>query len=138
MIPVAVALAVLALMQATAPQAPLPPPTVALVETYADGGVRCELTSAKPGWMWTPVFPRVSGWEPGGDSLPVFALRIDRVLVGRDVRADISVLTGRSHEQHAVATVLVKPGMHVVVDELRNFGVEPVDLSLADVTPSIP
>jgi hypothetical protein len=136
MTPVVVALA---LIQAPAPQAPLPPATVALVETYADGRVMCELTSAKPVWMWTPVFPRLKDWQPPAGSLPVTALRIDRVLVGPDIRADISLLAGRSHEQQtAVATVLVRPGMHVVVDELRNFGVEPIDLSLADVTPSTP
>jgi len=138
MTPVVVTLALLAPLQAPAPEPPLPPATVALVETYADGRVVCELTSAKPGWMWTPVFPRIKDWEPSSDSLPVFALRIDRVLIGRNVRADISVLTGRAHEQQAVAALLVKPGMHVVVNELRNFGVEPVDLSLADVTPFIP
>jgi hypothetical protein len=55
------AVAVTLMHQVAATPAPdLPPPTVALVETYADGRVNYELTSAKSAWMWTPYFPRLS------------------------------------------------------------------------------
>jgi hypothetical protein len=117
----------------------LPPATIALVETYSDGRVNYELTSAKPGSMWTPFFPRVKDWQPPAGTLPVTALQIARVAVGKDVRVDVSVLRGPSHEETvAVATVLVTRGTHVVVDALRKFGVEPVDFSLADAAPFTP
>jgi hypothetical protein len=130
-----------ALTQAAAPPQPaaLPPSTVALVETYADGRTNYELTSAKPAWMWTPKFPRIPNWEPPAGSLPVTAVQISRVLAGRDVRVDVSLLLGRSHEQQVpVANVLVTPGQHVVVNALRKFGVEPIDLSLAEAAPLTP
>jgi hypothetical protein len=133
------ALIVWALLQAPGAATSLPPSTVALVETYADGRVAYELTSAKPAWMWTPVFPRVTNWQPPAGSLPVTALRIARVLVGSDVRVDVSLLRGPSHqEETAVATVLVRPGGHVLVNQLRAYGVEPIDLSLAEAAPLTP
>jgi len=129
-----------ALMQtAAAPATALPPATVALVETYADGRVNYELTSARPARMWTPYFPRVKDWQRPPGSLPVTALQLARVLVGRDVRVDVFVLRGQSHEEEVpVATVLVTPGKHVVVNELRKFGVAPLDLSLAEAAPLTP
>jgi hypothetical protein len=61
------------------------------------------------------------------------------VLVGRDVRVDVSLLRGPSHqEETAVASVLVRPGTHVVVNQLRDYGVEPIDLSLAEAAPLTP
>jgi len=135
------ALLLWALTQAAAPPQPaaLPPSTVALVETYADGRINYELTSAKPGWMWTPKFPRIADWQAPEGSLPVTAVQIWRVLAGRDVRVEVSLLLGRSHEEQVpVANVLVTPGGHVVVTELRKFGVEPIDLSLAEAAPLTP
>ena len=119
--------------------AALPPSTVALVEAYTDGRVNYELVSAKPAWMWTPKFPRVDGWQPPPGALPVTAVQIWRVLAGRDVRVEVSLLRGRAHEEQVpVANVLVSPGRHVVVSELRQFGVEPIDLSLAEAAPLTP
>ena len=91
----------------------LPPSTIALVETYSDGRVVYELTSAKPAWTWTPAFPRIKDWQPPPGSLPVTALKFDRVLVGRDIKVDVSVLMGRVHEEKAsVTSVLVRSGEH--------------------------
>jgi hypothetical protein len=127
-----------ALMQAPA-ASPLPPSTIALVETFADGRVNYELTSPKPAWMWTPLFPRLKDWQPPPGSLPVTALKLARVLVGSDVRVDVSVLLGTAHEEEApVAAVVVRHGAHVMVNELRKFGLEPVDLSLAEAAPFTP
>src|SRR5690242_1104275 len=117
----------LTLMQSPAAVEPaLPPSTVALVEAYSDGRVVYELTSAKPAWTWTRVFPRIKDWQPPPESPQVRAIQYDRVLVGRDIRVVVSVLLGPSHERAAVTTVLVTPGEHVVVEELRSYGVEPV------------
>jgi hypothetical protein len=129
----------LALMQSpTATALPPPPATIALVEAFSDGRVICELTSAKPGWMWIPSFPRIKDWQPPPGSPPVKALQFDRVLIGRDIKVEVSLLVGESRERVRVATVLVRPGEHLVVNELREYGLEPVDLSLAEVTPSMP
>jgi hypothetical protein len=118
---ISTALLAWALTQApSAPAAVLPPSTVALVEAYSDGRVNYELTSAKPAWMWTPLFPRINDWQLPPGSLPVTALRLSRVLVGRNVQVDVSVLLGRSHKEEApVATVTFAPGAHVVVNRRR-------------------
>ena len=61
----------LAFAQAAPPPVEAPRTTVALVETYADGRTTYELTSARPGKMWTPNFPRVKGYRtPEGSHAP--------------------------------------------------------------------
>ena len=110
-----------ALLQAPVAPAPaLPPATVALVESYSDGRVNYELTSAKPARMWTPMFPRVEDWQPPPGGVAVKALQLARVLVGRDVRVDVSVLGPSITDETPVASVLVSPGAHVIVNELAS------------------
>ena len=123
---------------AAAPAPDLPPTTVALVETYADGRVNYELTSAKPAWMWTPYFPRLSGWQPTPAVPTVKALKLARVLVGRDVKVDVSVLAPTLQDEIAVTTVMVRPGARVMVEEIRKYGIAPVELSLAETAPMTP
>ena len=115
------------------------PTTVALVETWPNGQTNYELTSTRRALMWTPRFPRVEGFKlPEGDT-PVFAVQFVRVLVGRDIKVDVSVLLGSAQQPGVpVASVVVSPGSTVVVDELRRFGVQPVTLSMADVAPMTP
>jgi hypothetical protein len=133
---------VVALCLTQAPAAPevvLPPATVALVEAYADGRVSYELTSAKPAWMWTIKFPRIRDWQPAPGTPPLRAVKLARVLVGRDVRVDVSVLRGAALEDEVpVTSVVVTHGAHVIVKELRAFGVEPIDLSLDEAAPMTP
>ena len=121
-------------------QTPAPvPATVALVVTYVDGRTSYELVSPRPGSTWTPVFPRINGWQTPEGFLPVAAIQFSRVLVGQDVKVIVSVLLGQRHQQEVVvATALVRPGAHVIINELRKFGVQPVDLSLAAAAPFRP
>ena len=116
----------------------LPPSTVALVVAYADGRVNYELTSAKPAWSWTPYFPRVKDWQQPEGALPVKAVQIDRVLADGGIRVEVSVLVGTVRDRQPVEALLIRPGSHVLVTRLREFGVEPVDLSLAEAAPMTP
>ena len=143
MLAVAHALMVAASFAAAPAQAPAEPgaipSTVALVETYADGRTNYELVSARPAKMWTPTFPRVEGYKLPDGALPVFAIQIARVLAGTGIKASVSVLLGSSRGQEVLlATVLITPGSHVVVDALTKFGIEPMTLSLATVAPLTP
>ena len=114
------------------------PSTVALVETYADGRTTYELVGPRPAKMWTPRFPRVEGYELPEGALPVFAVLIARVLVGRDIKVSVSVLLGSPREEVHVADVLITPESSVVVEGLTKFGIEPITLSMATVAPLTP
>jgi hypothetical protein len=118
---------------------PAVPATVALVETWPDGRTNYELTSARRASMWTPLFPRVDGYTPADGTQPVYAVQIIRVLAGRDIKVDVSVLLGTAQQPGVpVASVVVSPGSHIVINELTKFGVQPVTLSVAPVAPITP
>jgi hypothetical protein len=113
------------------------PPTVALVETWPDGRTHYELTSSRSASSWTAAFPRIAGYTLPEDGKPVYAVQFVRVLFGRDIKVDISVLIGAAERPAVpVDSVVITPGSHVVVDALTRFGVQPVTLSMMDVTPA--
>lgn len=118
-------------------QAPVPP-SVALVETYADGRINYEIVSGKPAWMWTPQFPRVEGFTPRNGKLPVKAVKIDRVLAGSNINVVVSVIRGDTREEMPVARVTVTSASPVIVTELAKFGVQPITLSMASIAPMTP
>src|SRR4051812_10283799 len=115
------------------------PATVALVETWPDGRINYELTSARRASMWTPGFTRIAGHAPPSGEKPVYAVQLARVLVGTNIQVDVSVLLGSAEPPGIpVATVIVSPGSRVVVEGLRKYGVQPVTLSMVPVTPMTP
>src|SRR4030095_6592684 len=116
-----------------------PPTSTAVVVKYADGKARYDLVSEKPAWFWTPAFPRIESWTAPRGTWPVTALQVWRQLVGRDARVVVSVLRGRAHEdEQPVATILLSGTTHVTVRELRAFGVQPIEIWLADAAPMTP
>src|SRR4051812_17855081 len=64
--------------------------TVALVETWPDGRINYELTSARRAVMWTPQFPKIAGYKVPDGTRPVYAVQFARVLVGTDIKVDVS------------------------------------------------
>lgn len=89
--------------------------------------------------MWTPRFPRIAGYPVPDATRPVYAVQFARLLVGRDIRVDVSVLLGSAEPPGVpVATVVISPGSHVVVRDLAKFGVQPVTLSMIEVAPLTP
>jgi hypothetical protein len=140
-----VATSAVAVLDSTSQQATTSEPpraTVALVEAWPDGRVNYELTSTRRAVMWTPQFPRLRGYTPPEGTLPVYAVQFARVLVGGEIKVDVSVLLGSATPPGvAVATVTISRGSHVVVNALAKFGVQPVTLSMVDVgalTPFLP
>jgi len=123
----------------TASSEPVALATVALVETWPDGRTNYELTSARRATMWTPRFPRIDGYTPPQGAVPVYAVQFARVLVGTNITVDVSVLLGSAQPPAVpVATVVISPGSHVVVEVLKKFGVQPVTLSMMRVAPMTP
>jgi len=123
----------------TASSEPVALATVALVETWPDGRTNYELTSARRATMWTPRFPRIDGYTPPQGAVPVYAVQFARVLVGTNITVDVSVLLGSAQPPAVpVATVVISPGSHVVVEVLKKFGVQLVTLSMMRVAPMTP
>ncbi len=129
----------------TAPPPALPPATLALVTSYADGRNTLVLVSERPSTAWTPNYPRIAASQaapavPSAGGLPGPNLRLQFAWVraGNDVRVTVSMLGPGLREEQHVATVTVARGVPVVVDELRKYSVEPVRLSVVDAVPMVP
>jgi hypothetical protein len=89
--------------------------------------------------MWTPNFPTIAEYHAPDGVAPVYAVQFARVLAGRDIKVDVSVLLGSARPPAVpVASVVISPGSKVVIDALRRFGVQPVTLSMAAVAPMTP
>jgi hypothetical protein len=126
-------------VQPPAPAGPTIPATVALVETWPDGRITYELTSPRRASMWTPMYPRVEGYRLPEGATPVYAVQFARVLVGHDIKVDVSVLLGSAQPPGVpVASVVVSAGSHIVIGELAKFGVQPVTLSMLEAAPMTP
>jgi hypothetical protein len=127
-------------------QPPTPPPfaadaaapaTVALVETWPDGLTNYELTSPRRAAMWTPGFPRVAGYKAPDGVASVFAVQFVRVLVGHDIKVDVS---GRSAPLGNQACRSPASRSRPVPGRHRRLAVrvQPVTLSMARVAPMTP
>jgi len=129
---------VAAFLLTAAPPQPVEPTTVALVETWPDGGTNYELTTTQRGVFWTPRFRRIEGYKLPDGAQPVRAVQFARILVGHDIHVEVSVLLASAEPDVPVARVVIQPGTHVVINELTRFGVQPVTLSMAEVAPMTP
>jgi hypothetical protein len=118
---------------------PVTPATVALVETWPDGRTVVDLTTSRPASAWTPMFSKVNGYKLPEGSKPVYAVQLARILDGQNIKVDVSVLLGSAEPPGMpVASVIVSPGSHIVVEGLTRFGVQPVTLSMVEVAALTP
>lgn len=115
-----------------AQQIPVQDSTLTLAVRYADGRIVQNVVGQNPGSASTPMFPRVAAWQPAAGDPEVEAIRFAWSRVKDGVQVKVSVLRGRPpQEEIPVASVLVRPTGTVVVDAVRTFGVETVQLSLS-------
>ena len=104
-----------------------------LLVTYSDGRTSPRILTPRGG-SWTPFFPRRPE-APAHDGLPLSALKIDHVVEG-DVVVTVSLLYGSPHQRTVqVAKVRVTGSEPVQVNELTDFGVDPITLSLVESPP---
>ena len=124
----------LAAWMSAAPLAQQPadgPRAVVLVKTFADGRTTRTVVSDRKGDSWTPYFPRLKSWTPPPGKPPISALRVTHTLTEHGVLVHVSVLRGSPHqEEEQVESVTVRADQPAVVERLRDFGLEPVTLSL--------
>jgi len=103
---------------------------------YADGRVSTGPVR-RTGGMWTDTFPRIAGADTHRDGLPLTTLDIKHAIEGANVLVTVTLYYG-GPGQHGVtvANVRLSPDEPVRVDELRNYGVEPITLALVALEPS--
>lgn len=96
--------------------------------------------SAKPSGVWFALFQKIENWQPpSADALPVRAVNFLSRFEGNAVRINVSVFTGhRSFEKDEfVADYLIGENEKVQVKELSKFGVEPFEIAVVRVTPTV-
>lgn len=84
---------------------------------------------SKKGGIWWERFPRVPGWVPAANSLPVTAVHVTSQQAEGGVRVWVSVYLGNLHEEEKqVSAYVLREGDKVSVKELADLGVVPIDL----------
>ena len=103
---------------------------------YSDGRVSTGPVR-RTGGMWTDNFPRIAGASTSRNGVPLTTLDVKHVIDGSNVVVTVTLYYG-GPGQHGVtvATVRLPQDAPVRVDELRNYGVEPITLSLVALAPS--
>jgi hypothetical protein len=89
---------------------------------------------------WYARFGQVNGWELPAGQLPVRAVKIiSRLETDASARIVVSVLTGQKlHEkEESVATFALRENENIVVDQLKQFGVEPFTIALTRIAPTV-
>jgi hypothetical protein len=132
------AVAIVAMVLAQAP-GPLPADTPAdaplermtFVVEFADGRVTHHPVGPRRGSSWTPMFPRVPGWEPAPGDLHPAAVNFTFHRTDGGVRFTVSVLLGEPHEREvAVHEGTLHLGDRVTVNRLVEHGVRPIIVAL--------
>lgn len=128
----AAAMIVLAAAQAPAPvPAGAPLERMSFVVEFADGRVTHHPVGPRRGSSWTPMFPRVAGWEPApGEPRPTAVNYILRRTDG-GVWFAVSVFLGEAHEREVtVHEGTLRLGDRVTVNRLVDYGVRPIVVAL--------
>src|SRR5262245_54924630 len=98
----------------------------------ADGWVmRCSTDAQPRGSGWTPIVPRLPGVPTSRDGLELTALDHACGRQAGDLTVTISLWYGSPHQRLIpVATIVPRDGVTLRVEELRAFGVQPVEISI--------
>jgi hypothetical protein len=99
---------------------------------FADGRVmRCSSEAQPRGSGWTPIVPKIPGVPTSRDGLELSALDHACGRQAGELTVTISLWYGSPHQRLIpVATVVPRDGVTVRVEELRAFGVQPVEISI--------
>src|SRR5829696_10042767 len=87
-------------------------------------------TDKKPAWVWVTRFVRIRGSEM---SPPIGAIKLESQYNGETADVRITLLRGTSggfDQEDLVGTYHVGIGEQKTIDDLRNFGVEPFNITL--------
>ena len=131
-----------AALTATGQSTPVQPTHLALEVNYYAGKPPSYVTvppaNSRPGGCWYAEFQRVPNWTPPAGSQLVHAVNIQGIMVGEMVRVSVSVFLGEKFdEERQLAVHPLREGERITLRELKEFGVEPFEISLVRVA-SVP
>lgn len=94
---------------------------------------------AQPTGAFSALFRRIPNWQPSAGSLPVRAVSVVSRLENSVVKVKISVFTGQRFydKEEFVANYEMKENDKITVENLTKFGVEPIEISVVKVTPTV-
>ena len=87
---------------------------------------------------WFFRFGRIASWQPPTGSLPVRSVRVVSRVESNKVRVVVSVQRGArfTDTQDLVADYIANEGEKTWIETLKQFGVEPFQITLVRITPS--
>src|SRR5215216_2601273 len=95
--------------------------------------------NAKPSGAWFGLFARIKSWQSPAGAPPVEAVRVVSHVEAGSVRVTVSALSGSKalENEQQVGTYLIHETEKITVEELRRFGIEPFEIRLVRVNPTI-
>jgi len=95
---------------------------------------------SKPSGAWFGLFGRIASWQPPAGAQPIEAVRVISRVEGDAVRVTVSTLSGSKalENEQRVGTYLIRETEKISIDDLKRFGIEPFQIKLVRVNPSIP
>lgn len=93
----------------------------------------------RPEGSWTPRFQKIPNWRLPAGELPIKTVNFVLRRQGEAVKVTVSLYRGQKfHEKEEfVAVYLIRENETVMTKELTKFGIEPFELSVVKVTPSV-
>jgi len=95
--------------------------------------------TAKPSGAWYGLFAQTKSWQPPAGAQPVEAVRVLSRVEADGARVIVSTLSGRKalENEQQVGTYLIHETEKITIEELRRFGIEPFEIKLTRVNPTI-
>lgn len=95
--------------------------------------------NAKPSGAWFGLFARINSSQPPAGAPEIEAVRVVSRVEADGVRVTVSTLSGRKalENEQPVGTYLIHETEKITVEELRRFGIEPFEIRLLRVNPTI-
>lgn len=96
------------------------------------------IASSSRRWAWYARFGRIRGWTQPPGSPAITAVNIQSEMAEEGVRVWVSVFLGELHEQeNKVSSYVLHEGEKVTVGELAQMGVEPFQIAVVRLSPSV-
>jgi hypothetical protein len=91
-------------------------------------------------WSMVRLFGRIASWQRPAGAQPIEAVRVISRVEGDAVRVTVSTLSGSKalENEQPVGTYLIRETEKISIDDLKRFGIEPFQIKLVRVNPSIP
>ncbi|MDQ6786023.1 MAG: hypothetical protein M3033_04285 [Acidobacteriota bacterium] len=128
---------------AQTPEKKAAPTGLTLEVTFLKGRLPAYMTIseslATARWSWFGAFGRLPDFKTSAERPPVQAVKFIPYLDGGAVKVKVRVFTGEKgfDNEEDVAVYTMREGERASVKELTNFGVEPIEIAVVRVAPTV-